>query len=90
MVLIDFRKIGISRSDFIIELKRRGLQTQIHYIPVHTQPFYRENFDTKWGDCPNAENYYEQCLSIPLFPAMRNSEIVKVVAEIIAMVQKNS
>ncbi|MCK4466496.1 MAG: DegT/DnrJ/EryC1/StrS family aminotransferase, partial [Bacteroidales bacterium] len=57
---------------------------------VHTQPFYQNNFNTKWGDCPNAEKYYQQCISIPLFPAMSETDVNKSFTEISRMVQKNS
>ncbi|MFH1798391.1 MAG: UDP-4-amino-4,6-dideoxy-N-acetyl-beta-L-altrosamine transaminase [Candidatus Omnitrophota bacterium] len=81
---LDFEKIGISRTQFAKNLREKGIQTQVHYIPVHTQPFYMKNFNTNWGDCPTAEAYYKKCLSIPLFPAMMDEEATKVVAEITA------
>ncbi len=86
VLLISFDRIGMERSQFMIEIKRRGIQTQVHYIPVHTHPFYREKFSTKWGDCPNAEKYYEKCLSIPLYPAMTDDDVQRVVGEITDMV----
>lgn len=78
----DFQKIGISRAKLMAELREKGIQTQVHYIPVHTQPFYRNNFGTKWGDCPIAEHYYEQCLSIPLHPQLTPRDMDKVVSSI--------
>ena len=88
--MIDFLKTGIQRAQFIYELKDRGIQTQVHYIPVHTQPYYQKKFHTEWGDFPNVEKYYQQCISIPLFPAMSETDINKVFNEISRMVQKNS
>lgn len=82
VLLFDFAKIGITRAQLMGELKRRGIQTQVHYIPVHIQPYYQKKFNTKLGDCPNAERYYEKCLSIPLFPAMAESDVKKVINEI--------
>lgn len=84
---IDFKKLGIERGQFMNELKKDGIQTQVHYIPVYTQPFYQKKYNTNWGDCPNAEKYYQQCLSIPLFPAMSNHEVEKVVDKINCLVQ---
>jgi len=75
---IDFEAFGKDRADIIKRLKDKGVGTQVHYIPVHIQPFYRKNFGTKWGDCPRAEAYYKECLSIPIFPAMNNEDINKV------------
>jgi UDP-4-amino-4,6-dideoxy-N-acetyl-beta-L-altrosamine transaminase len=79
---IQFVKTGMARPQFIIELKRRGIQAQVHYIPVHTQPYYQKRFGTKWGDFPKAEDYYSRCLSIPLFPEMSARDAERVVREI--------
>ncbi|MBW1716297.1 MAG: UDP-4-amino-4,6-dideoxy-N-acetyl-beta-L-altrosamine transaminase [Deltaproteobacteria bacterium] len=78
----DFEKMDIDRAQLILELRNRGIQTQVHYIPVHLQPFYQRNFGTKLGDCPNAEKYYSQCLSIPLYPAMTDEDVAKVITTI--------
>jgi UDP-4-amino-4,6-dideoxy-N-acetyl-beta-L-altrosamine transaminase/dTDP-4-dehydrorhamnose reductase len=82
VLLFDFEKIGIDRGRFMLNLRERGVQTQVHYIPVHLQSFYRERFGTKRGDCPVAEKYYEKCLSIPLYPTMSDNDVMKVVSEI--------
>jgi len=89
VLLFDFEIIGIDRAQFMLELKKKGIQTQVHYIPVHLQPYFRRSFGTKEGDCPNAEQYYQQCLSIPLFPAMSETDVNKSFNEISRMVQKN-
>jgi UDP-4-amino-4,6-dideoxy-N-acetyl-beta-L-altrosamine transaminase/dTDP-4-dehydrorhamnose reductase len=47
VLLFDFKKIGIERAQFMTRLKEQGIQTQVHYIPVHTQPYYRKTFGTK-------------------------------------------
>lgn len=82
VLLFNFDQIGIERPQFMMELKKRGIQTQVHYIAIHTQPFYQEKFGTKWGDFPNAEQYYQKCLSIPLFPAMTELDVEMVINEI--------
>ena len=79
---IDFERIRKSRKKIMEELKKNNIGTQVHYIPVHLQPYYRKEFGYKKGDYPIAENYYEKALSIPLFPKMTDSEIVKVIGEI--------
>lgn len=79
VLLFDFDSMNISRARFMTLLKENGIQTQVHYIPVHTQPYYREKFNTDWGDYPNAERYYQKCLSIPLYPAMTDQDVEKVI-----------
>lgn len=82
VLLFDFQSIRDDRAHFMLTLRERGIQTQVHYIPVHLQPFYQQNYHTKKGDCPHAEAYYEKCLSIPLYPAMTDDEVEMVIYEI--------
>lgn len=88
ILLFDFEKIGIDRAQFMVELKKKGIQTQVHYIPVYLQPFYQKNFETNRDDCPNAEQYYQKCLSIPLYPAMVDLDVARVVREITYQVRR--
>ena len=86
VLLLDFQSMGIHRAWFMLDLKERGIQTQVHYIPIHLQPFYQNNYHTKKGNCPCAEAYYEKCLSIPLYPAMTDEDVERVIYEIRKMV----
>jgi UDP-4-amino-4,6-dideoxy-N-acetyl-beta-L-altrosamine transaminase len=54
-------------------LRERQIFAQIHYIPTHLMPYYKE-LGNKEGDLPNAENYYKHCISIPMFPKLTNEE----------------
>ena len=54
-------------------LRGKNIFAQVHYIPVHLMPYYRQ-FGWKDGDMPNAENYYQSCLSIPMYPTLTNEE----------------
>jgi len=54
-------------------LKEHKIYSQVHYVPVHLMPFYK-NMGCKKGDCPVAEKYYEKCLSLPLYPSLSFSE----------------
>ena len=77
-VLIDFDEIGIERGAVMRRLRERGIGTQVHYIPVHTQPFYRrKNEDLS---LPGAERYYAQTLSLPLFAGMDEDDVERVAA----------
>jgi UDP-4-amino-4,6-dideoxy-N-acetyl-beta-L-altrosamine transaminase len=79
---IDFGTIGKTRTEVMAELKQKGIGTQVLYIPVHLQPFYRRNFGYRAGKCPQAEAYYTRCLSLPLYPAMSNSDVGAVVESV--------
>jgi dTDP-4-amino-4,6-dideoxygalactose transaminase len=88
VLLFDFESIGTDRAGFMRKMKERGIQTQVHYIPVHLQPYFRKILNTKWGDYPNAEHYYKKCLSIPLYPALNNNDI-RLVIDTVTNIIKN-
>lgn len=82
VLLVDFNKTSKNRIQLMLGLRDKGIQTQVHYIPVHTQPYFQEKFGYKWGEYPVAEDYYKKCLSIPLFPSMSNGE-ARTVADLV-------
>jgi len=82
VLLFDFEQLGMSRAHLMLELRKKGIQTQVHFIPIHTQPYYQKKFGYRWGQYPNAENYYKRCLSIPLFAVMEEEEVGKVIETI--------
>ena len=74
-VLIDFNALGRSRSNMTHQLREMGIATQVLYIPVYLQPYYQQAFGYRVGQCPQAEAFYLQALSLPLFPGMTDVEV---------------
>lgn len=72
-----------NRLELYNYLREKGIFTQVHYIPVHLQPYYK-NLGWKKGDFPIAENYYEHCLSIPMYHSLSNIEQDYVIETILA------
>ena len=68
-IQIDLNKVSKDREQIFNELRENGVGVNVHYIPIHTQPYYLQ-FGFKKGDFPNAESYYSVAISIPLFYAM--------------------
>lgn len=84
-VLIDFDAIGKSRRQVMQELRERQIGSQVHYIPVHRQPYYRDLSPNLSLD--GADRYYERILSLPLYPGLNDDDVRHVVdslAEIIS------
>lgn len=81
-VQIDFGEIGTTRTQAMASLREAGVGTQVHYIPVYLQPWYRMMFGYGPGKCPVAENYYSRALSLPLFPAMTDDDVVQVISAV--------
>lgn len=69
---------SFSRSDAFTALSEAGLGVNLHYIPVHLQPYYRD-LGFQPGDFPNAETYYEEAISIPLHPGMADEDQARVI-----------
>ena len=67
-IMVDFKKLGVSRLDVIGQYKNNGIGVQVHYIPVHLQPYYSKLYGFKKGDFINAESCYDSGLSIALLP----------------------
>lgn len=82
-VLIDFQAAGCDRATLMRELRARSIGTQVHYIPVHRQPYYAERYPAT--DLPGADAYYGRCLSLPLFPAMTDADIGRVADALYAL-----
>ena len=60
-------------------LREKGIGSQVLYIPVPLQPYYRKNYGFAPGMFPAAENYYEKALAIPLFPRMTEADQNRVI-----------
>jgi perosamine synthetase len=75
VVQLNLDKSQVDRADIFNALRAAGIGVNVHYIPVHLHPFYKNNFDTKTGLCPVAENAYKKILSLPIFPALKDDEV---------------
>ena len=61
------------RKELFNYLREKNIFAQVHYIPAHLMPYYKD-FGWKLGDMPFAEKYYENCISIPIFPSLLDEE----------------
>lgn len=75
---IDFAALGISRADAMGRLAARGIGSQVHYIPVPDQPYYRR-LSPAGGPWPHAQAYYAEALSIPLYYGMSDEDAARVI-----------
>tara|TARA_B100000795_G_scaffold4571_1_gene3238 strand:+ start:20013 stop:21173 length:1161 start_codon:yes stop_codon:yes gene_type:complete len=81
-IKIDIKKnSNLRRAQVYKNLIANGVGVNVHYIPIHTQPYYQD-LGFKYGDFPNSEVYYESALSLPLFPSMTIKQQDKVISEL--------
>lgn len=76
-VRIDFEAAGITRGEVMTQLKEQGIGTQVHYIPVHTQPYYEDRYGHH--DLPGATRYYNSTLSLPLYPSLETGNVEHII-----------
>jgi UDP-4-amino-4,6-dideoxy-N-acetyl-beta-L-altrosamine transaminase len=72
-----------NRKALYEHLHKNGIFSQVHYIPVHLQPYYR-SLGWKKGDFPAAESYYDSCLSLPMYPTLSETEQDYVIEKVLA------
>jgi perosamine synthetase len=80
---IKFGELKIDKKEYYNRLAEKNIFLQVHYVPIHLQPFYSRNFGFKAGDFPISEKYYEQVFSIPIYPALSNSDLEYISATIL-------
>ena len=87
IIRLDESVLSCTRREFFDEMGSRGVQPQVHYVPVYWFPYYQE-LGYKKGLCPNAEEVYKGIMSIPLYPSLTEEETEYVVEVIKTIVEK--
>jgi perosamine synthetase len=87
VVRLDTSKLRTTRAEIFFALRAEGIGVNVHYIPVHLHPFYRERFGTALGSCPVAEAAYERLLTLPIFPRMRDQEVEDVITAVSKVIE---
>ena len=83
---INFKKIKKSRSEVMNFLKKKGIGTQVHYIPISSHPFYREK-KIKFK-LNNMTKYYNECLSIPIFYSLSKKQQYYIIKTLESIIEK--
>lgn len=78
VIRLELDKIGKTRYQIFKELRQLGVGVNVHYIPVHSQPYY-QRMGFLAGDFPDAESYYSEAISLPIYPTMTEEQQGEVV-----------
>lgn len=73
IVRINFANVTKTKQEIFAEMAQKGVALNLHYIPVHTQPYY-EALGHRPEECPNAMDYYREALTLPLYPGLTDDE----------------
>jgi dTDP-4-amino-4,6-dideoxygalactose transaminase len=63
-------------------LRKARIGVQVHYIPIYRHPYYRDVIDAPQDECPHAEDFYSEAISLPMFPAMNDRDVDRVAREL--------
>jgi len=78
VIELDVELTQVTRAQLFDDLRSAGIGVNVHYIPIHTQPYYRD-LGFKLGDFPASEAYYSGAISLPIFPQMTESQQDRVI-----------
>ena len=78
VIRLQLEKLAKTRRQVFESLRAQGIGVNVHYIPIHTQPYY-QSMGFKHGEFPNAEKYYSEAISLPIFPKMSDAEVCSVI-----------
>lgn len=79
VIRLDLTRINKTHKQVFDELREQGLGVNLHYIPIHTHPYYQQ-LGFKQGDFPIAEQYYKEAISLPMFPDLTDDQFDSVIA----------
>lgn len=88
VVQIDLKRMTVDRATVFRALRAENIGVNVHYIPVHYHPFYRERFGTSENLCPIAEAAYDQLVTLPLFPGMSQADLGDVIRAVHKVVHR--
>ena len=86
IIRVDFTKVKLSKKEIFARMRDRGIVLNLHYIPVHTQPYYQKLGFQK-GDFPVSEKYYEEAITLPLYYDLtdeQQDEVIEALKEVLA------
>jgi len=79
VIRLELGDMKFGRDEFIERLKKMGIGTGVHFIPLHIHPYYREHYGYKPEDFPVAWDLYQRVISLPLFPGMTDGDVERVI-----------
>lgn len=82
-VRVDFARFGKTRRVVMEGLLERGIATAVHYVPLHLHPYYQQRFGFVEGQFPVAEQYYDEALTLPMYPGLTPAEVEHIADELV-------
>jgi dTDP-4-amino-4,6-dideoxygalactose transaminase len=86
---LNLNRLRIARSEFIEQLRNRGIGTSVHFIPIPTHPYFEAKHLPGGSECPNTVALYPRLVSLPLYPAMTWEDVKRVADAVIDLIQQS-
>lgn len=86
---LKLNKLEITRDEFIEKLQQRGISTSVHFIPLHTMPFFKDTYNFKQEDFPRSMEKYLYSISLPIYPDMEIEKTKYVIKNVINIGKNN-
>lgn len=87
IINLVLEKMKKTRRQVFEELSAENIGVQVHYIPLHLNPYYRETYGYKRGDFPVAEEFYDTALTLPLYPGLSEEDFERIVDSVLSIVE---
>jgi perosamine synthetase len=81
-IRLNLEKLTANRAHIFRALRAENIGVNVHYIPVHLHPYYRDRFGHRGGECPVAEDAHERLISLPMFHGMSDQDVKDVIAAV--------
>ena len=89
VIRLNLPRLQIDRNKFVDELRRRGIGTSVHFIPLHIHPYYRETYRYQPDDFPVAFETYQRIISLPIYARMTDGDVERVIEAVTDIVRSN-
>jgi dTDP-4-amino-4,6-dideoxygalactose transaminase len=89
VIRLNLQRLQIDRNQFIEELRRKGIGTSVHFIPLHIHPYYRETYGYQPDDFPVAYETYKRIISLPIYAKMTDDDVERVVESVTDIIRAN-
>jgi len=89
VIRLNLQRLQIDRNKFIEELRRKGIGTSVHFIPLHIHPYYRETYGYQSDDFPVAYETYQRIISLPIYAKMTDRDVKRVIESVTDVVKSH-
>jgi perosamine synthetase len=89
VIQLDLERLRIGRNEMIDLLKKQGIGTSVHFIPLHLHPYYSNNTTYAHENFPIANQSFRRIISLPIYPKMTDVDVQRVIEVVTRLIQEN-